>query len=1000
MPNENPIRILVITSRPLTDTTGNPIMLLDVAEERQRMRRALNLSADSSLGSERAGVRVHFLREATTGEVKNAMNEPWDIVHIAGYGTSDGMLLLEDGFGEAQALPPAQVAQLFESNPPSLVFVSAYFSEPIARGLNAAGIPTLVAVDARRPIANSAAIVFAKRFYSTIAKGWRVGDAFREAQQAVALDEQVGDARPPLDDDGKPEEPWSQRFRLIGDAGIAFEGRGVGEPVEIGAVPGAAGNLRERNAHFAGRAREIVEIVRAFEAERMPRVAIVGASGLGKTELSRAVAWWYMERGCVDAVLWASVSRDEDEFILRDLASLLLVAQRALNLTPAEQMPFDEQKRIVGDTLAAHRTLIILDNWDALEGYAREEVWDFVKQLPDTTHVIVTSRDNLPMKDVLHFELDTLPHEDAARLFVTIARNAVDLTRDRILNKHELAILDMIITRVGGYPLAVEVVAGQLESRALSEIWNDLAKLPQSMFEGKDELTGEPRVVWTSLSLSYDSLPMSEQALFSKMCVVLGPTAAEDIAAIIRIANPRPILDTLVRRSLVRTRAGAYALLPIVRAYAESKFTETGASLFELYMDAVKHYQMKGTLDGRIVSSDYLFAILSRYLVPEIAKRFIGYAYSIYLDLIRSGRWGESKRKAEQLVRISRGLRDRGMEGLALNLLADKYRRTGEYPKVEELHKLALKLLRESDTTDILPIELLDIGSIKQLQRSYSDAEAMYKEALKLAEEQGNRSATAKGLLQIAILKTERGYMAEAKRACRECLRVFRQLGDKLHSAKALHQLGIIEKKQEHFDRAVRLIDEAIKLYRVLDDKMAIAHGLNDLAVMNLSQDRDLEAKQFLLESLDLKTQLGDRRGISGTLNNLAAIETKRKNYARASQLLEQSLAIKKEIADTSRMGSTLYQLGIVANEQGNVKEALEYFIDAIPLFEEFDPSGLDLLRKQAGMICIKVGEDLFGRWIRELLEDDERAIKLMQEIRQIVSKEGVEDNPTHDRHD
>lgn len=41
MPTQNPLRILVITSRPLADAAGNSITLLDVEEERRRVHAAL-----------------------------------------------------------------------------------------------------------------------------------------------------------------------------------------------------------------------------------------------------------------------------------------------------------------------------------------------------------------------------------------------------------------------------------------------------------------------------------------------------------------------------------------------------------------------------------------------------------------------------------------------------------------------------------------------------------------------------------------------------------------------------------------------------------------------------------------------------------------------------------------------------------------------------------------------------------------------------------------------
>ncbi len=44
MPTGTPLRVLVITSRPLLDPAGNPITLLDVEEERRRIRTALTLT--------------------------------------------------------------------------------------------------------------------------------------------------------------------------------------------------------------------------------------------------------------------------------------------------------------------------------------------------------------------------------------------------------------------------------------------------------------------------------------------------------------------------------------------------------------------------------------------------------------------------------------------------------------------------------------------------------------------------------------------------------------------------------------------------------------------------------------------------------------------------------------------------------------------------------------------------------------------------------------------
>lgn len=541
MSTENLLRLLVITSRPLLDAHGKPITLLDVAEERRRIHTALQAA--------HAAVHVEYVPHATTGAVKTALRDTWDIVHFTGHGTIDGHLALENEFGEAHVLSPRETAQLLSESRARLVVLSACHSEIIARALHKAGIPALVAIDARVPIADRAATIFAEHFYNALARGWTIGEAFHDAQESVALDAQVGDKHPPLDDDGKPETPWSQRFTLIGDVGDV--GAQLIAPQPIAPQPTAPqptapaqfiaplpiGNLRERNANFVGRAQEIVKIVKTFDGKGVlsnaptPRVAIHGTGGIGKTELAKAVAWWYVERGKVDAVLWASASRDEGEFVLRDLGSLLAIAMRAFRLPVTEQSAFDEQKRAVRDFCATHRTLFLLDNWETLESRARKEIWDFVLSLPApstslrATRILVTSRDTLPSKDAYNYELDTLTIEDGARLFLNIARNAGYFDRNLKLSKEDAAILSKIVERLGGYPLAIEVVAGQTQSRALADIWRDLLQIPKNVLENRDELTGEPRGVWTSLGFSYEVLPVREQTLFRRMGGIPGAGA-------------------------------------------------------------------------------------------------------------------------------------------------------------------------------------------------------------------------------------------------------------------------------------------------------------------------------------------------------------------------------------------------------------------------------------------------------------------------------------------
>ena len=70
-----------------------------------------------------------------------------------------------------------------------------------------------------------------------------------------------------------------------------------------------------------------------------------------------------------------------------------------------------------------------------------------------------------------------------------------------------------------------------------------------------------------------------------------------EILLVNKVKLPRPVLDQLVRRSLVRSRGDGYSLLPIVRHYAESKLDAAGPHLPELHERAVSHYRQAGTIE-------------------------------------------------------------------------------------------------------------------------------------------------------------------------------------------------------------------------------------------------------------------------------------------------------------------------------------------------------------------------------------------------------------------
>ncbi|TAH50867.1 MAG: tetratricopeptide repeat protein [Chloroflexota bacterium] len=925
MPTSTPLRLLVITSRPLVDSNNRRINLLDVAQERARVRDALQNS--------HIAVDVQFVPEGTAHSIKTALRVPRDIIHITCHGTPDGHLVIENNVGEAHLLSKQDTARLFAENTALLVFISACYSEIIANDLHAAGVPTLVAIDSQRPIEDRAAILFAEQFYDGLARAWTFEHAFKDAQHAVTIHPEVGDRNPPLDEEGKPEKPWSQRFILIGDGNTTLHAT-IGDYDEHGTTERVAGNLRERNRNFVGRAQEIVQIVKAFDARGMQanarRVALHGAGGLGKTELAQAVAWWYAERGRVGAVVWASASPTEDEFVLRDLASLLAIAARALKLNFSEKMPFDEQKALVRDALGAQETLLLLDNWETLVNTEKARgVWNFVLNLPPSVRVLVTSRDKLPPKDAENVELETLAPDDAAQLFLNIARRADYFKNNPQLSGQEASALGAIIERLGGYALAIEVVAGQTESRTLGAIWRDLVQIPKNVLEGKTEF-GEPRGVWTSLDFSYNVLPDAEKEMFRGMGIFLAPATVDDIAAILQpvIASPegakqspsetgiasspsvlltmtRATLDTLVKRSLVRFREGHYALLPIVRDYAESCLADAGQDPRELHIRAVNYFANKGTLEAKLTASDHLYQLAARFQSEQAAQVFIEYVWSFYDDLVTRGYWAEARRKTEELILVARALDDKVTEAQAMVELGNMYHRIGEY----------------------------------------RHASALYEQAQELSS----------------------------------------KAGDKRGIAQTLHQMGMVAQAQGNYPEALRLYGESMQLEQELGNKSGIATTLHQMGMVAQAQGNYPEALRLYGESMQLKQELGDKRGIASTLGQMGNMAYSQGNYPEALRLYGDAIATFQELGDKSGIASTLGQMGKLAQQQGELKDALGYYLNSFVLFLELQSPYLRTVARWTQELRAQAGQEQFDAWLAEFVSDEASRRALVEILDSVV---------------
>lgn len=178
------LRILVVIASPRDHAQ------LDLAKERK-------LIEDSWAGDD--SVEVDFLEHPTRTSMQQALEEsPCHVLHFMGHGAYDavsrsGALVIEDSDGNADMLD-AQTIKVWLRDVPSLrlIFLNACNTgkadenEPfagVANSLVLAGLPAVLAM--QFPISDTAAIDFARVFYSRLVKGSPVDEATTQGRKAV-----------------------------------------------------------------------------------------------------------------------------------------------------------------------------------------------------------------------------------------------------------------------------------------------------------------------------------------------------------------------------------------------------------------------------------------------------------------------------------------------------------------------------------------------------------------------------------------------------------------------------------------------------------------------------------------------------------------------------------------------------------------------------------------------------------------------------------------------
>ncbi|MBP8295832.1 MAG: helix-turn-helix transcriptional regulator [Burkholderiales bacterium] len=313
--------------------------------------------------------------------------------------------------------------------------------------------------------------------------------------------------------------------------------------------------------------------------DRQALVTLVGAGGMGKTALARAVAHVLRDE-FPDGVWWVDLAP------LADPAQVPLAVAAALRLTLEGSGTAQEQ--LLG-ALGDWSALLVLDNCEHVVD-AAAALAAAILERAGGVRLLVTSQEllHIPGEHIFKLEPLAVPAVDgsaqgtefgALQLFVERAR-AVE-PRFTLDAGNTEAVAD-ICRRLDGMPLAIELAAARVRLLGVQRLRDGLGERFRLLTGGARTAPRRHQTLRAAIDWSHAMLAADEQAIFRRLGVFVGGFTlelAQQVASDEHL-DAWAVLDglsALVDKSLVVADAGEpvrYRLLETTRAYALEKLAD------------------------------------------------------------------------------------------------------------------------------------------------------------------------------------------------------------------------------------------------------------------------------------------------------------------------------------------------------------------------------------------------------------------------------------------
>lgn len=638
-------------------------------------------------------------------------------------------------------------------------------------------------------------------------------------------------------------------------------------------------NLPQRTyAEFIGRQVEAEQLTRLMLPHPRSRhfvVTIDGIGGVGKSALALELAYRYREQygglpegERFEAIVWVSAKRtlltaggiQQRRQSFNTLDDLFREVATVLEQPAILQAPLAERRGLVERALSAQRCLLLVDNLETVDD---EELLSFLRELPDPTKALITTRHRIDIAYAIR--LTGMPREDALRL-MQVEAEAKGVTFTAVE-------MDDLERRTGGVPLAIEWSIGlmslghSIESvlRRLGQGQSDIARF--CFAESMAHIRGrDAHRLLLALALFERSVNR----------VMLGEVAGLGDDPIGRDEG----LAELLRLSLVNQKGDRFSLLPLTHAFAreelehnvqlEQELRERWAATLVLLAQPSPRVNWRRTDRMLLRQEGHHLVTLATWcqqssrldlllaIMPQLTS---------YYDI--EGQWSELLAIAETALDYARATSDfHSVAFIEMNIRARLFARRDRESQAEAAIAGALDIISELPEPEWRGYVLLNYAKLLRQQGKFADALTACRQAAEFAAQS---APTPLNHLQ-ADIDFARGEIARDQgdwKAARTYFTAYREqlAGDvpdveaRLESGwGALANLAWVAQKTGQLDEASRLYQQALKFSADRASKGYVTSLLVRIAALELQRRNHKVADEHAREALYWSQKLGMMR--------------------------------------------------------------------------------------------------------------------------------------------